>query len=102
MAEHDVVAARGLSAARKADRCRDQVGDRVSAPPGRSPRVTDAEEGRAADRGQTRQEPQGISWITAVIHEKHGRVVAAGWSGEAPKATGASLMDVHAYPPNVS
>jgi hypothetical protein len=44
----------------------------------------------------------GGSWITAVIHEKHGRVVAAGWSGEAPKATGASLMDVHAYPPNVS
>ena len=68
MAEHDVVAARvGLSAARKGDRCRDQVGDRVSAPPGRSP--SDGRGGgESRGRGQTRQKPQGISWITAVIH----------------------------------
>src|SRR3954447_5054640 len=38
LAEHGVVAARaGHSAARKADRCRSQVGVRINAPPRRSP-----------------------------------------------------------------
>lgn len=49
-----------LSAARKADRCRDQVGDRINAPLG-VPRVTNVEEGepRIADRrGNKRKEYQ--------------------------------------------
>jgi hypothetical protein len=56
----------GLSAVRKADRCRDQVGHQVSAPLGRSPsdgRGGGESRGSRTDEAKTAR----ISWITAVI-----------------------------------